>query len=101
MEPDSLLQEILENAQMVVDGGEVGLLADSREGHLELAQKIIDLNEWLERGGILPRDWSMNRNEHGNVFCKFCLQAVPASLARLHEGEWVGEECCWREQLAG
>lgn len=33
------------------------------------------------------------------VGCKFCHKQVPAETAHLHQGEWVGDECCWDERL--
>jgi hypothetical protein len=35
------------------------------------------------------------------VRCQFCHQKVPLQTAHLHGGEWVGDECCWTEQLRG
>lgn len=34
------------------------------------------------------------------VTCKFCDRAVPVVTAHLHQGEWVGDECCWDERLS-
>jgi hypothetical protein len=33
------------------------------------------------------------------VTCKFCGEDVPADTAHLHDGSWVGDECCWDERL--
>ena len=33
------------------------------------------------------------------VICKFCHAIVPEATAHLHQGEWVGDECCWDERL--
>jgi len=33
------------------------------------------------------------------VVCKFCHKNVPGATAHLHEGEYVGDDCCWDERL--
>jgi hypothetical protein len=33
------------------------------------------------------------------VQCKFCHQHSLARTAHLHQGSWVGDTCCWTEQL--
>lgn len=33
------------------------------------------------------------------VTCKFCNQPCDATAAHLHDGSWVGDECCWDERL--
>lgn len=33
------------------------------------------------------------------VTCKFCGHLAPMKTAHLHEGQWVGEACCWDERL--
>lgn len=33
------------------------------------------------------------------VRCKFCGRLVPGRTAHLHQGGWVGDECCWDERL--
>jgi hypothetical protein len=33
------------------------------------------------------------------VRCKLCERQVPQSTAHRHQGEWVGDECCWDERL--
>ena len=35
------------------------------------------------------------------VTCQFCGRQVPARTAHLHGGGWVGDECCWTDQLHG
>lgn len=33
------------------------------------------------------------------VRCKFCGKPSPKATAHRHDGEWVGDECCWDERL--
>jgi len=33
------------------------------------------------------------------VPCALCGEMVPAKTAHLHEGEYIGDECCWDERL--
>lgn len=37
--------------------------------------------------------------EDDMVDCKFCHLQVPVSTAHWHNGNWVGDECCWDERL--
>lgn len=31
--------------------------------------------------------------------CKFCHKKINPDLAHRHDGEYVGDECCWDEKL--
>lgn len=33
------------------------------------------------------------------VECSLCLEQCNASTAHLHNGGWVGDECCWDDRL--
>lgn len=33
------------------------------------------------------------------VKCCLCKEDVPAKTAHLHQGEYIGDECCWDERL--
>jgi hypothetical protein len=33
------------------------------------------------------------------VQCKFCGADVLQAEAHRHQGEWVGDDCCWDERL--
>ena len=33
------------------------------------------------------------------VICKICHQLSNAQTAHLHQGEYIGDECCWDERL--
>lgn len=33
------------------------------------------------------------------VTCSLCGKPCGAMLAHLHQGKWIGDECCWDERL--
>lgn len=33
------------------------------------------------------------------VTCCCCTQEAPKATAHRHQGQWIGDECCWIEQL--
>ena len=35
------------------------------------------------------------------VTCSLCGEEAPAITAHLHQDKWIGDECCWTEQLRG
>lgn len=37
--------------------------------------------------------------ETQTVKCKLCTRQVCSSTAHMHDGEWVGDNCCWDERL--
>lgn len=54
MDPDKALEHLLDSAKFVL-GGEAGdMFEESAE---ELAQQLLDLDEWIRRGGFLPHAW--------------------------------------------
>lgn len=38
-------------------------------------------------------------NPTHRVLCTICKRLCSGDLAHLHQGEWVGDECCWDERL--
>ena len=38
-------------------------------------------------------------DKEGTVSCKFCHEQVAAVTAHWHDGDWVGDACCWDERL--
>lgn len=54
MDPDLALQRILETAKFVLGGTAGDMLEESAE---ELAQQVLDLDEWIRRGGFMPSPW--------------------------------------------
>lgn len=53
MDPTELLEHLLTNAFLVTEG----FAATTEES--ELAQGIIDLHEWIKKGGFLPEQWNV------------------------------------------
>lgn len=53
MDPDKTLQEMIALAQKVLDGETYPDLDDTDQ----LAELIINLDEWLAKGGALPQRW--------------------------------------------
>lgn len=37
--------------------------------------------------------------EFKQVTCSICGESVPKATAHLHQGKWIGDECCWDERL--
>ena len=38
-------------------------------------------------------------DEIETVTCSICGEDVPAGTAHLHQGKWIGDDCCWDERL--
>jgi len=55
------------------------------------------LRQQLDAEAAEPYDEDRGVGE--TVECKFCHQEAPASTAHLHDGQWVGDDCCWDERL--
>lgn len=46
--------------------------------------------------------WGVNdmpKENRETVMCKFCFGQCKAETAHFHQGQWVGDECCWDERL--
>ncbi|QLF83651.1 hypothetical protein SEA_REDWATTLEHOG_148 [Gordonia phage RedWattleHog] len=54
MDPDQLLEAIQRNATQLTE-------RHSAEQAETLAQDILALDEWLSKGGFLPKEWARNR----------------------------------------
>jgi len=41
------------------------------------------------------------RRRHGqeHITCKLCGDDCDPDTAHLHEGRWIGDDCCWDERL--
>lgn len=50
---------------------------------------------WVEEMKALPNEFE----DDETVECRFCHEQVPAKTAHLHQGTWVGDECCWDSRL--
>lgn len=55
MDPDKALERILGTARFILSGTAGDMFEESAE---ELAQQILDLDQWLRRGGFPPKPWS-------------------------------------------
>jgi hypothetical protein len=68
------------------------------KGHHDEEDKVRLLRNWADEMGyrIVKKKTPAKANL---VSCKFCHKSVPADTAHLHDGEWVGDECCWDERL--
>ena len=49
-----------------------------------------ECDEWAEMCGEPDEDY---------IVCKFCDNEIDPATAHLHQGEWIGDECCWDERL--
>ena len=52
MDPDENLKEQLRLTKRILDG------RAGEDSALDLAELVEELNEWLSRGGFLPKRWS-------------------------------------------
>jgi len=55
MDPDQLLKDIRALADQVINTQEADIEGSQMSN--ELAEKIIQLDEWLSNFGFLPKDW--------------------------------------------
>lgn len=55
MDPDQLLKEIRFLADQIINTQEANV--EGSQMALELAEKVIQLDEWLSHFGFLPKDW--------------------------------------------
>jgi hypothetical protein len=42
---------------------------------------------------------SYMNNEPDTVTCVLCGNDAAAEAAHLHQGQWIGDDCCWDERL--
>ena len=54
MDPDQALKNLLEAARFVLGGEARDMFEETAE---ELAQQVLDLDEWLRKAGFLPEPW--------------------------------------------
>lgn len=89
MDPDEALELVLETARFIL-GGHAGDTFD--ECAEELAQQILDLDEWLRRGGFPPKAWrpavSERRIAELEGACRGLLQDIGEVLEREGEEWW-------------
>jgi hypothetical protein len=56
MDPDANLERLLELANGVLAHQDAG--GDHEDVTVELAEYVVALNDWLAKGGSLPKEWS-------------------------------------------
>ena len=44
---------------------------------------------------VSQEDW----DRYASVRCSICGKLASASDAHVHQGGWIGDECCWEERL--
>lgn len=59
MDPDAALVEINRLVVEVADAVLSGVPARIIEAALSLAERVVDLHDWLSNGGFLPEAWSV------------------------------------------
>lgn len=59
MDPDANLEEQRHLAEFVLAGGEHD--ADAWDAAQRLAELVLALDEWVRKGGALPREWRQNK----------------------------------------
>ena len=57
MDPDVLLEEVRALA-VAVQEGEFPTARAAEDAAVELAEKVVDLDDWLRRGGFYPQAWT-------------------------------------------
>lgn len=64
MDPDVALRRLLETAGFVLGGKAGDMFEESAEA---LAQQVIDLDEWIRKGGFLPAAWQRTHPKNGGA----------------------------------
>ena len=85
MDPDRALAQILETARFLLSGKAGDMFDESAE---ELAQQLLDLDEWLRRGGFQPKPWRKDRENALVTACRGLLQDIGEVLEREGEEWW-------------
>ena len=84
MDPDATLLRILNLAQFIQGGNAGDMLEEAGE---ELAQQVLDLNQWLERQGFLPKPWRARTRELESA-CRGLLRNVGEAIDRKGVAWW-------------
>ena len=83
--------------RLVEAAREEGRAAGLHEALDVLGGRSVELAEYIDRQ---VRDEQIDApQDDDTVACKFCRQEVAVSTAHLHDGEYVGADCCWDERL--
>ena len=79
--------------------GKIKVTAETLEEALKKADDG-DFVVYDEMNKCLAFDWNGDESTvETEVCCKFCHKQAPADTAHLHDGGWVGDDCCWDERL--
>lgn len=72
---------------------EMAVSADVLDHRYDRAIRIKDENGVIVHEEIrwLPYDLTLT--------CSLCDRPVSVNSAHLHQGKWIGDECCWDERL--
>lgn len=62
MDQDEALRKIVERAREVLDALDKNVPLNE-DGVQDLAESLLDLDEWLVKGGALPARWNRERGE--------------------------------------
>ena len=66
MDPNQTLNELLDCAERVIYHYDGDGVIDIEDSHT-LADGIMALNEWLNKGGFLPDEWYISRKDAGKA----------------------------------
>lgn len=94
------LRECLTNWDEYTPGDVEAILVDGFESYGKGAVNFIDTDDWESADilGRIDREATAKRGLH-TVTCKVCNMPTPSSAAHLHQGDWIGDDCCWDERL--
>lgn len=85
MDPDKALELLLETARFILGGESGDMFEESAE---ELAQQVLDLDEWRRKGGFLPNAWQSPRESQLLKALQGLLQDIDEVLERQGEEWW-------------
>ena len=92
---------------MLADGRVMWLDENGKRSTKELNQTATDL---LREAGGIPGDFVVGNvlitdyelyddEDDETVECSLCGKQTPADTAHLHQGKWIGDDCCWDDRL--
>lgn len=64
---------------------------------IALAQRVLSLaNDWdLDAFGFVDE----SETEDEEILCSLCSEYCSLLTAHIHQGKYIGDECCWDERL--
>lgn len=88
MDPDANLERLLELARALADLDPVES-SEETEQAIELAHTVIALHDWLAKGGFLPKDWDLGRNQ-GTALLRLIKERGTPRYAHVNDpNEWM------------